>query len=113
MRVSPQKGSEAELGTTTLLSVSFISVLAFSVLVPVFSFFALQDMHMSAFQLGIVMSANEVAQLLSSISCGRLADSFGRRIIYCSCLSWMTICVGAMSLCRTSGSFSLCAHSRA
>lgn len=54
-------------------------------------------MHMSQFQLGIVMSTNEVAQLLSSISCGRLADSFGRRIIYCFCLSWTALCMGTMS----------------
>jgi MFS family permease len=81
-----------------VLSVSFLSVLSFAVVVPVFSFFALQDLHMSAFQLGVVMSANEVAQLLSSISCGRLADSFGRRIIYCCCVSWMTICIGMMAI---------------
>lgn len=92
-----EKGS-AESAISTLLLVSFMSVMGFAVTVPVFSFFALQDLHMTAFQLGIVMSANEVLQLLSSISSGRLADSFGRRIVYCLCLSWITVCVGTMSI---------------
>lgn len=72
----------------------FLEVGGFAMCLPVISFFAIKELGVSPTQLGIIISANSMTQLIGAWVCGRLSDSWGRRWLLLGSFLWSGLGIG-------------------
>ncbi|HEX5386359.1 MAG TPA: MFS transporter [Gemmatimonadales bacterium] len=61
-----------------LIATNFVDMIGFAIVLPLLPFYALR-LHATAFEVGIIISAFSIAQILSSPLWGRVSDTYGRR----------------------------------
>ena len=61
-----------------LIATCFVDMIGFAIVLPILPFYAL-DLKASAFDVGIIMAAFSLAQILSAPLWGRVSDKYGRR----------------------------------
>lgn len=61
-----------------LIAVGFVDMLGFMLVLPLLPFYAL-NMHATAVEVGVIIAAFSIAQLLSAPIWGRVSDRYGRR----------------------------------
>lgn len=64
---------------------------------PVFAFFCIETLKLSATSVGGLVAAFNLAQAIGSPIFGRISDAFGRRVILLFCFIWSAVCFGATS----------------
>ena len=67
----------------TLLSVTFINILGFGIVVPLLPFYG-QSFHAQPWQIGLIFSAYSMGSFFGEPFWGRLSDRIGRRPILIS-----------------------------
>lgn len=72
----------------------FLEVGGFAMCIPVISFFAIKELGCSPTQLGIILSANSLTQLIGAWICGRLSDSWGRKWLLLGSFLWSGLGIG-------------------
>jgi MFS family permease len=63
---------------TVLIATSLVDMIGFAIVLPLLPFYALR-LHASAAQVGLIIAAFSVAQILSAPLWGRVSDTYGRR----------------------------------
>lgn len=61
-----------------LIATSFVDMIGFAIVLPLLPFYAL-DLHATPVEIGVIISALSVAQILSAPLWGRVSDRYGRR----------------------------------
>ena len=80
----------------TLLSVMFINMLGFGVIVPLLPFYA-ASFHAPPWQIGLVFSAYSMGSFFGEPFWGRLSDRIGRKPILISTTFANCLCYGALA----------------
>ena len=81
---------------TTLLSVMFINMLGFGIIVPLLPFYA-QSFHAPAWQIALIFSAYSMGGFFGEPFWGRLSDRIGRRPLLISTLAANCVCYGLLA----------------
>lgn len=76
----------------------FLEVGGFAMCIPVISFFAIKELGCSPTQLGIILSANSLTQLIGASICGRLSDSWGRKWLLLGSFLWSGLGIGTTAI---------------
>jgi DHA1 family tetracycline resistance protein-like MFS transporter len=89
-------GGQSAAALYTLLSVMFINMLGFGVIVPFLPFYA-ASFHAAPWQIGLVFSAYSMGSFVGEPFWGKLSDRVGRKpiliwTVFCNCL-----CYGALA----------------
>lgn len=63
---------------SVLIAANFVDMIGFAIVLPLLPFYALR-LHATDFQVGLIIAAFSVAQLLSAPVWGRVSDRYGRR----------------------------------
>ncbi|HEY3800092.1 MAG TPA: MFS transporter [Caulobacteraceae bacterium] len=80
----------------TLLSVMFINMLGFGVIVPFLPFYA-ASFHATPWEIGLVFSAYSVGSFFGEPFWGRLSDRIGRKPLLVSTVAANCLCYGALA----------------
>jgi MFS family permease len=88
------RGSAAAL--YTLLSVMFINMLGFGIVVPLLPFYG-ASFHAAPWQIGLIFSAYSMGSFFGEPFWGRLSDRIGRRPVLISTLAANCICYGLLA----------------
>jgi MFS family permease len=80
----------------TLLSVTFINILGFGIVVPLLPFYG-QSFHAQPWQIGLIFSAYSMGSFFGEPFWGRLSDRIGRKPILVSTTIANCICYGALA----------------
>jgi DHA1 family tetracycline resistance protein-like MFS transporter len=80
----------------TLLSVMFINMLGFGVVVPLLPFFA-QSFHAQGWQIALIFSAYSLGSFFGEPFWGRLSDRIGRKPLLISTLIGNCVCYGLLA----------------
>ena len=88
------RGSSAAL--YTLLSVMFINIMGFGIVVPLLPFYG-QSFHAAPWQIALIFSAYSVGTFFGEPFWGRLSDRIGRKPILISTLLANCACYGALA----------------
>jgi DHA1 family tetracycline resistance protein-like MFS transporter len=80
----------------TLLSVMFINMLGFGVIVPFLPFYA-ASFHAAPWQIGLVFSAYSLGSFVGEPFWGRLSDRIGRKPLLVSTVAANCLCYGALA----------------
>jgi MFS family permease len=80
----------------TLLSVTFINILGFGIVVPLLPFYG-QSFHAQPWQIGLIFSAYSMGSFFGEPFWGRLSDRIGRKPILVSTTLANCICYGALA----------------
>jgi MFS family permease len=88
------RGSAAAL--YTLLSVMFINMLGFGIVVPLLPFYG-ASFHAAPWQIGLIFSAYSMGSFFGEPFWGRLSDRVGRRPVLISTLAANCICYGLLA----------------
>lgn len=80
----------------TLLSVTFINILGFGIVVPLLPFYG-QSFHAQPWQIGLIFSAYSMGSFFGEPFWGRLSDRVGRKPILVSTTLANCICYGALA----------------
>jgi MFS family permease len=80
----------------TLLSVTFINILGFGIVVPLLPFYG-QSFHAQPWQIGLIFSAYSMGSFFGEPFWGRLSDRIGRKPILVSTTLANCLCYGALA----------------
>ena len=89
-------GRSSAAALYTLLSVMFINMLGFGVIVPFLPFYA-ASFHAAPWQIGLVFSAYSIGSFVGEPFWGRLSDRIGRKPILISTVAANCLCYGALA----------------
>jgi MFS family permease len=89
-------GGRSSAALYTLLSVMFINMLGFGVIVPFLPFYA-ASFHASPWQIGLVFSAYSLGSFVGEPFWGKLSDRVGRKPILISTVFCNCLCYGALA----------------
>jgi DHA1 family tetracycline resistance protein-like MFS transporter len=89
-------GRSSAAALYTLLSVMFINMLGFGVIVPFLPFYA-ASFHAAPWQIGLVFSAYSMGSFIGEPFWGRLSDRIGRKPILISTVAANCLCYGALA----------------
>jgi MFS family permease len=89
-------GRSSAAALYTLLSVMFINMLGFGVIVPFLPFYA-ASFHATPWQIGLVFSAYSIGSFFGEPFWGRLSDRIGRKPILISTVTANCLCYGALA----------------
>jgi len=89
-------GRSSAAALYTLLSVMFINMLGFGVIVPFLPFYA-ASFHAAPWQIGLVFSAYSLGSFFGEPFWGRLSDRVGRKPILISTVAANCLCYGALA----------------
>src|SRR5580704_3292304 len=89
-------GGRGTAALYTLLSVMFINMLGFGVIVPFLPFYA-ASFHATPWQIGLVFSAYSLGSFVGEPFWGRLSDRIGRKPILISTVTANCLCYGALA----------------
>jgi len=89
-------GRSSTAALYTLLSVMFINMLGFGVIVPFLPFYA-ASFHAAPWQIGLVFSAYSIGSFVGEPFWGRLSDRIGRKPILVSTVACNCLCYGALA----------------
>ena len=89
-------GGRGTAALYTLLSVMFINMLGFGVIVPFLPFYA-ASFHAAPWQIGLVFSAYSLGSFFGEPFWGRLSDRVGRKPILISTVAANCLCYGALA----------------
>ncbi|KAJ5068845.1 mfs transporter [Anaeramoeba ignava] len=102
---SKKKKEEDELDKASVYTIYFclfLSIVAFSILVPIIPFYALKKFGATALQIGIIEAAYSGTQFISNLFLGVLSDkSFGRKKLLVFCLFGLMIGLFVTSFSQT------------
>ncbi|MDR3509108.1 MAG: MFS transporter [Caulobacteraceae bacterium] len=98
MTVDPQNptAGRSTAALYTLLSVMFINMLGFGVVVPLLPFYA-QSFHAPAWQIALIFSAYSIGAFFGEPFWGRLSDRIGRKPLLISTLCANCVCYGLLA----------------
>jgi MFS transporter, DHA1 family, tetracycline resistance protein len=88
-------GGRSSAALYTLLSVMFINMMGFGVIVPFLPFYA-ASFHASPWQIGLVFSAYSIGSFFGEPFWGRLSDRLGRKPILVSTVAANCLCYAAL-----------------
>src|SRR5271154_5236823 len=80
----------------TLLSVTFINILGFGIVVPLLPFYG-QSFHAQPWQIGLIFSAYSMGAFFGEPFWGRLSDRIGRKPILVSTVAGNCLCYLALA----------------
>lgn len=80
-----------------IFTLQFLELYGAGLTMPVFLYFALKELRLSASQSGAILSAFSAAQLLGAPVVGRLSDAYGRRPFLVACFAWTSLWFAATS----------------
>jgi MFS transporter, DHA1 family, tetracycline resistance protein len=89
-------GGRSSAALYTLLSVMFINMMGFGVIVPFLPFYA-ASFHAAPWQIGLVFSAYSVGSFFGEPFWGKLSDRLGRKPILISTVAANCLCYGALA----------------
>ncbi len=89
-------GGRSAAALYTLLSVMFINMLGFGVIVPFLTFYA-SSFHAAPWQVGLVFSAYSIGSFVGEPFWGKLSDRVGRKPILISTVAANCLCYGALA----------------
>jgi len=89
-------GRSSAAALYTLLSVMFINMMGFGVIVPFLPFYA-ASFHAAPWQIALVFSAYSVGSFFGEPFWGRLSDRIGRKPILVSTVAANCLCYGALA----------------
>jgi MFS family permease len=89
-------GARGAVALYTLLSVMFINMLGFGVIVPFLPFYA-ASFHAAPWQIGLVFSAYSMGSFVGEPFWGRLSDRIGRKPLLISTVACNCLCYGALA----------------
>jgi MFS family permease len=89
-------GGRSAAALYTLLSVMFINMLGFGVIVPFLPFYA-ASFHAAPWQIGLVFSAYSLGSFVGEPFWGKLSDRIGRKPILVSTVAANCLCYGALA----------------
>jgi MFS transporter, DHA1 family, tetracycline resistance protein len=89
-------GGQSAVALYTLLSVMFINMLGFGVIVPFLPFYA-ASFHAAPWQIGLVFSAYSIGSFVGEPFWGRLSDRVGRKPILIWTVTANCLCYGALA----------------
>lgn len=78
-----------------LFVVLALEIFGGSLSIPVFAFFCIQELHLDAGAVGVLVSSFNLAQSLGGPFFGRASDAVGRRAILLLCFAWSSTCFAA------------------
>ena len=93
-------GGRSAAALYTLLSVMFINMLGFGVIVPFLPFYA-ASFHAAPWQIGLVFSAYSMGSFVGEPFWGKLSDRIGRKPILISTVTANCLCYGALAFAPT------------
>ena len=93
-------GGRSAAALYTLLSVMFINMLGFGVIVPFLPFYA-ASFHAAPWQIGLVFSAYSMGSFVGEPFWGKLSDRIGRKPILISTVAANCLCYGALAFAPT------------
>jgi MFS family permease len=86
----------------TLLSVTFINILGFGIVVPLLPFYG-QSFHAQPWQIGLIFSAYSMGSFFGEPFWGRLSDRIGRKPLLVSTTLANCLCYGALAFAPSIG----------
>jgi MFS family permease len=89
-------GGRSAAALYTLLSVMFINMLGFGVIVPFLPFYA-KSFNAAPWQVGLVFSAYSIGSFVGEPFWGRLSDRIGRKPLLVSTVAANCLCYGALA----------------
>lgn len=84
-----------------LYLVLFVEIFGASLTIPVFVYFCIEELGLSATYVGILMSSFNAAQLIGAPIIGRISDGHGRRPALLFCFLWTALCFFGTAFVRT------------
>lgn len=90
---APQGGAKPQL--RGLFFVLFLEILGASLTIPVFYYFCMHELGLSASQVGTAMACFNAAQFVGAPVFGRMSDAWGRRLILLGIFFWASLCFAA------------------
>jgi MFS family permease len=86
----------------TLLSVTFINIMGFGIVVPLLPFYA-QSFHAAPWQIALIFSAYSMGSFFGEPFWGRMSDRIGRKPILISTTAANCLCYGALAFAPSIG----------
>jgi DHA1 family tetracycline resistance protein-like MFS transporter len=93
---TPPAGKTSSAAVFTLLSVMFINMLGFGVIVPLLPFYA-KSFSAEPWQIGLIFSAYSAGSFFGEPFWGRLSDRIGRKPLLVSTTAANCLCYGALA----------------
>lgn len=79
----------------------FVDTVGVSLALPIFPFFAKDDIKMTDTTYGVMQSSYAIAQMIGSLLFGYLSDLYGRKSIATGMFFWNAVCYFTLSFCKT------------